>query len=213
MAKGGLLAQERTFAAYLKTVKTWVDTHPSEVLTILIVNSDKLPPMQWQAVYQSAGMDTVSLSPTSASLTKDAWPTLGETIDSGKRVVTYLDTQADFTQLPYIIDEFSNMWETPFDVAEASFPCSVNRTSSNDPTSQLSLINHYLDKTVTIGTTTFPAPDTDQLAVTNATSGSGWLGVEVQTCIAAHGAPPNFLLVDFYEFGGGSVFQVAANIY
>ncbi|KAF8516720.1 PLC-like phosphodiesterase [Hysterangium stoloniferum] len=201
-----------SFAAYLKTVKTWVDAHPNEVLTILIVNSDNLPPTQWQAVYQSTGMDTVSFSPASASLTKDAWPTLGEMIDSGKRVVTFLDNQADFTQVPYIIDEFSNVWETPFDVTEASFPCSVNRTSSANPTSQLSLINHYLDTSVTVGTITFPAPDRDQLAVTNAASGLGSLGAEVQACIAAHGAAPNFLLVDFYEFGGGSVFQVAANI-
>lgn len=200
-----------SFATYLKTVKTWVDANANEVLTILIVNINNLPPTQWQAVYQSTGMDAVSFSPASASLTKDAWPTLGEMIDSGKRVVTFLDNQADFTQVPYIIDEFSNVWETPFDVTEASFPCNVNRTSSSNPTSQLNLINHFLDKIVSVAGITTTAPNTDQLTVTNAASGPGSLGAEVQTCIAAHGAPPNFLLVDFYEFGGGSVFQVAAN--
>jgi len=121
-----------------------------------------------------------------------------------------LDNQADFTQVPYIIDEFSNVWETPFDVTSASFPCTVNRTSG-DPTTQMNLINHYLDSEVSIAGISAPAPDKSQLPVTNGVSGPGSLGAEVQTCEAAHGRPPNFLLVDFYEYGGGSVFQVAAD--
>ncbi|KAF8585822.1 PLC-like phosphodiesterase [Ramaria rubella] len=196
---------------YLTTVKQWVVANPNDVVTILIVNINNLPPTQWQSLYQSAGLDTLSFAPTQSPLNASQWPTLGDIIDSGKRVVTFLDNQADFTQVPYIIDEFSNVWETPFDVTEASFPCSVNRTSGN-PSTQLNLINHYLDEVVSIAGISTTAPDKPQLNVTNGVSGPGSLGAEVQTCITAHGRPPNFLLVDFYEYGGGSVFQVAANI-
>lgn len=162
-------------------------------------------------------------------------------IDSGKRLVTFMDAGADFTSVPYIIDgrsfcmrllfrltahdfapEFTNMWETAFDVTDTTFDCNVNR-SKGDTSTELFLINHFLDKIV-LGQ---PAPDPENANTTNAVSGTGSLGEQVQTCVTAHGRNPNFMLVDvsllscmigmataqslqFYEFGGGSVFQVAA---
>jgi hypothetical protein len=115
------------------------------------------------------------------------------------------------------------VWETAFDVTDTTFNCTVNRGNGNVP---LYLINHFLDKIV-LGQ---PAPDPDQANITNAVSGTGALGVQVQTCAAEYGRNPNFMLVDvciycvarslltsvtlsflqFYEYGGGSVFQVAA---
>jgi len=195
---------------YFTTVKNWVDANPNDVVSILIVNVNNLPSTQWQLIYQSAKLDTVSFSPSKSSLNASEWPTLGSMIDSGKHVVSFMDNQADFTQVPYIIDEFSNMWETSFDVTDATFPCNVNRTSGN-PATQLSTINHFLDTSTNFGTFTVPTPNKNQLNVTNAVSGPGSLGQEVITCQSAHGTTPNFLLVDFYEYGQGSVFQVAAS--
>lgn len=194
---------------YLKLVKSWLDSNPNEVVTILVVNINNLPPTSYQSIYQQAGMDTVSFAPPQSSLSKDQWPTLGSMIDSGKRVVTFIDNQANFASVPFIIDEFSNMWESPFDVTDPSFPCAVNRTTGQFET-QLGTINHFLDQVITIAGISSPAPNKGQLPTTNGVSGPGSLGAEVQTCVSLHGAPPNFLLVDFYEFGGGSVFQVAA---
>ena len=37
------------------------------------------------------------------------WPTLGTLIDSGKRLVTFMDANADFTAVPYIIDGTSHV--------------------------------------------------------------------------------------------------------
>lgn len=34
------------------------------------------------------------------------WPTLGEMIDSGKRVVVFLDSGADSSQVDFILPEF-----------------------------------------------------------------------------------------------------------
>jgi hypothetical protein len=89
----------------------------------------------------------------------------------------------------------------------------------------MALINHFLDMIV-LGQ---PAPDVDKANITNAATGAGSLGAHVDTCIALNTRPPNFMLVDvrlplllygictnvhpqFYEYGGGSVFQVAATI-
>ncbi|KAH0590970.1 PI-PLC X domain-containing protein [Termitomyces sp. J132] len=197
-----------TFEDYLKTVKAWLDANPNEVLSILIVNIDNQPVSAFGSVYVNAGIDTVSYAPPKSPMQASEWPTLGSMIDSGKRLVTFMDNQADLTTVPYIIDEFTNVWETAFDVTDPSlFDCAVNRTKG-DTSTQMYLINHFLDKLL-VGA---PIPDVAKANITNAASGAGSLGEQVTTCTSVNTRPPNFLLVDFYEFGGGSVFQVAATI-
>jgi hypothetical protein len=191
---------------YLANVKSWLDANPNEVLSLLIVNSDNRPASEYDAIFKAASLDTVSFAPESSPLTTTAWPTLGSMIDSGKRLVTFLDNGAD-PSIPYLIDEFTNVWETAFNVIDPTFDCQVNRTKG-DTSTQLYLINHFLDK-LFLGQ---PVPFIEQLNVTNSASGPGSLGAQVDTCVADYGRAPNFLLVDFYEYGGGSVFEVAAAI-
>lgn len=135
-------------------------------------------------------------------------------IDSGKRLVVFLDTGADFNAVPYIIDgtdgsiapvsrtlinnsnftEFTNMWETAFDVTDPTFDCNVNRTKG-DATTQLYTINHFLDEVVNVVATSI-APNKGQLNVTNAASGPGSLGEQAANCAVQNGRSPNFMLVD-----------------
>lgn len=192
------------FSTYLATVKSWLDANPNEVLSILIVNSDNFPPSDYDAVYKSAGLDVVSYTPTSASMPASQWPTLGSLIDSGKRLITFMDANANFTAVPYIIDEFTNIWETAYDVT-TTFDCEVNRTNG-DPSTQMYLINHFLD-VMLLGE---PTPDPSAANQTNAVSGPNSLGAQFELCASQQGRNPNFILVDFYEYGGGSVFEVAA---
>jgi len=192
----------------LTTVPCFLRTHRVHlvtVVTLLIVNSDNLAASLYDAVFKAAGLDTVSYAPTAAVVPALQWPTLGALIDSGKRLLTFLDNGADFTSVPYLIDEFPNIWETEFNVVDTTFNCNVNR-SKGDPSTSMYLINHFLDKVV-LGN---PAPDRDNANTTNGVSGVGSLGLQVQQCAAINGRNPNFFLVDFYEYGGGSVFEVAA---
>jgi hypothetical protein len=195
-----------TLEDYLKKVKSWLDSNPNEVISLLMVNSDGFKPSDYDKVFQSSGIAALSYAPTTATLPAADWPTLGSLIDSGKRVLTFMDYGADYASVPYIIDEFTNIWETAFNVIDPAFDCNVNRTKG-DTATQMFLINHFLDKLV-LGQ---PAPFKEQANITNGVSGFGSLGQHVQTCTADHGRNPNFMLVDFYEFGGGSVFQVAAS--
>jgi hypothetical protein len=87
--------------------------------------------------------------------------------------------------------EFTNVWETAFDVTDTTFDCNVNRTNG-DASTQLYLINHFLDKIVLNQFT----PDPENAATTNAVSGTGSLGLQAQTCAATYGRNPNFMLVD-----------------
>lgn len=192
---------------YLTNVKGWLDSNPNEVLTLLIVNIDNLPASNYDTVFKGVGLDSVSFAPTSSPLAASSWPTLGSMIDSGKRLVTFLDNGAD-ASIPYLIDEFTNVWETAFNVVDpALFDCTVNRTKG-DTSTQMYLINHFLDRLLFNN----PVPDVAKANITNAATGSGSLGAHVDTCKAANTRAPNFLLVDLYEYGGGSVFQVAADI-
>lgn len=199
-----------TLADYLAKVKTWMDSNTNDVVTLLIVNSDSIAPTSFDSVFQAAGLASLSYIPPAASQPFTAWPTLGSMIDKGTRLVTFLDTGANFASVPYIIDEFTNVWETAFDVTDPTFDCNVNRTQG-DATQEMYLINHFLDEVVNVVATSI-APDKGQLNVTNAVSGPGSLGAQAQECGAQYGRSPNFLLVDFYEYGGGSVFEVAAQL-
>lgn len=58
-------------------------------------------------------------TPASTPVAYDAWPTYQELINSGKRVVAFLSAGADTSSVPYLLDEFTNIWETPFDVSGA----------------------------------------------------------------------------------------------
>lgn len=194
-----------TLETYLSSVKTWMDANTNDVVSLLIVNSDGFKPSDYDSVFKSVGLDSISFSPSASSLTFDSWPTLGSMVDSGKRLVTFLASGADSTSVSYLIDEFTNIWETAYDVTDTTFDCNVNRTNG-DTSTQMYLINHFLDKII-LGQ---PAPDSSRANTTNAVSGVGSLGQQVETCAAQHSRNPNFMLVDFYEYGGGSVFQVAA---
>lgn len=81
----------------------WLTSFPI-VLSLLIVNSDNLAPSEYDTVFKSAGLDTLAYAPNSATLAASDWPTLGTLIDSGKRLVVFLSTTADFTSVPYLID-------------------------------------------------------------------------------------------------------------
>ena len=74
------------------------------VVSLLIVNIDDLPASEFGAVFEDAGLNTLSYTPSAANLTQSEWPTLGSMIDNGTRLVTFMDEKADFSTVPYIID-------------------------------------------------------------------------------------------------------------
>jgi len=198
---------------YLTKVQSFMNANPNEVVTLLLVNIDNQPISSFASVFAAVGLDKISWSPPSAQIGTSAWPTLGSMIDAGQRLVTFIDNGADFATAPYLIDEFSNMWEGPFDISNPSgFNCTISRPPTAS-SSEMYLINHYLYTTSNLFGGSTPVPDKAQLPVTNAVSGAGSLGEEAEvTCPALHGHYPTFLLVDFYDWGNGSVFQVAAQL-
>jgi hypothetical protein len=203
-----------TLVAYLQKVKTWLDQNPNEVLTILFTNPDAINVTIWGADFVSSGIAEMAFVPnfTSTPPELNSWPTLGSMISSGKRVVIFMDYYANQTEVDFILDEFTYMWETPFDQTNSSFPCTVNRPPSLEgqiPKGRLSVINHFFDITLPDD---ILVPDRAALDVTNGISGAGSLGEQAIQCAQIYGAYPNFFLVDFYDVPNGSVFEVAATL-
>ena len=74
---------------YLSTVKSWLDANTDQVVTILLTNGDNLPVSTFGDAMVSSGIADYAYAP-GQNLALDEWPTLGEFINSGKRLIFFL---------------------------------------------------------------------------------------------------------------------------
>jgi hypothetical protein len=112
---------------YLSTVTTWVASHPYDVVTILLGNGNYSNVELYTPYIEQSGIQQYAYVPPKIPMGINDWPTLGAMILTGKRVVIFMDYDANQTAVPWILDEFSQMWETPFDPTDRSFPCTAQR--------------------------------------------------------------------------------------
>lgn len=96
-----LLEDAGTLESFLVTVKTWMDSHPNEVVTLLLTNGDSLPVSRFDEAFTSSGIKPYAFVPASNPnvLAIDAWPTLQELIDRGTRLVVFLGKHAELSIL------------------------------------------------------------------------------------------------------------------
>jgi hypothetical protein len=209
-----------TLESYLSTVKGWLDTHPYEVIAIIMGNNNgqdtRIPATDYIQPFQDAGITEYLWTPSSSTLNLTQWPTLAEMILTRKRVVVMLDYGTNQKEVPWLLSEFDYMWETPFSPTNPSFPCTQQRPP-NQPEdvsrNRMYMANHNLNVEITLGGMSgILIPAYGLLSEVNAVSGNGSLGLNVQDCETMWNRPPNWLLVDYYNQGNfnGSVFQVAA---
>lgn len=202
---------------WLGEVKTWVDAHPYDVVTILLGNGNFSQPEQYVPFIEQSGITKYTYAPTLFPLTVDQWPTLEELIILGKRVVMFMDYNADQKKVPWLLDEFSQMWETPFDPTDRSFPCTVQRPpnlSNDDAKKRMYLMNHNLNVEFNVFDLSILVPAVALLNETNAAEGNGSAGLAANNCRSDWGAAPNVINVDYYNYGSpnGSVFEAAARL-
>ncbi|PWN32761.1 PLC-like phosphodiesterase [Meira miltonrushii] len=180
--------------SWLLQARNWLNANPREVLTILVTNPDSVNVTRWQKGFEYAGFNSTNVfSPSSQHTSRNDWPTLGQLIDSGKRTIAIMDYGANFTQLPWLIEEFSNIWENPYDQLTLPFNCSVDRGTKND---NLAFHNHVKDLSY-LGIST---PDKDDLTMVNAAvNNSNAIVPTVQRCTIETGVRPTYVMVDFYD--------------
>lgn len=80
-------------------------THiPLSVVSMLIVNIRNQPPTAFSSIFTQAGLADLAYTPVAPSVAVADWPTLGSMIESGKRLVIFMDNQAQYDVVSWIID-------------------------------------------------------------------------------------------------------------
>lgn len=99
-----------TVQSYLTTITGWIRTHPYDVVTILLGNADFVGVGNYSTPIVNSGLSNYAYVPPEIPMNISAWPTLSEMILKGQRAVIFMDYNANQSQVPYILDEFSQVW-------------------------------------------------------------------------------------------------------
>lgn len=170
----------------LTTVREWVEAHPYDVVTLLLSNSDNVNVNNYTAPIMNAGLGPYLYYPPLVPMRLNDWPTLGEMILAGKRVVVFMDYNANQTEVPYILEQYTQMWQTPFSPTDPAFPCTIETPAdlSDDAARNdfLYIANHNLNVGINLLGLDILIPDVADLAEVNGVSGNASLGLMANSC-------------------------------
>ena len=164
-----------TAESYFKNVTQWVEQHPFDVVTLLIGNGDLRAVTDFVAPLQASGLSTYAYTPPKVPMNVTDWPALSSMILTHQRVVIFMDYNANQTAVPYILDEFSHMWETPFSPTDNTFPCTVQRPpglTDQDAGTRMYMANHNLNTEITALGASLLVPNIAVINQTNAANES-----------------------------------------
>ncbi len=162
-------------------VQRWLAAHPREVVTFFI--QDEVTPADTNVVFQTAGL----LPYVHTQRHGEPWPTLGQMIDSRRRVVVLMENHGGGTRYPWLLQGFDWVQDTPFENAKLTdMSCRLERGSPDNP---ILLVNHWLDGIRSLVT--------DARTVNT----KGVLLPELRRCERERGQLPNFVAVNFYDQG------------
>lgn len=169
------------FEPVMAEVAAWMRAHPREVITLFI--QDELSPAVTAKVLGDAGLLSMVHTPVAGR----SWPTLGEMLDSGRRLVVLAENRGGGTSYPWLLQGFDVVQDTPFDGKRVSdFSCERLRGPAD---ASLFLVNHWLNR---------PQRRVSDAARVNAAS---VLGPRLDLCQAERGRLPNYVAVDHYDRG------------
>lgn len=179
-----------TFESVLNQVATWVEANPYDVVTILVGNSDwrdGVTAKDYVEPFQNSRLAPYLYEPQYVPQRRNQWPTLGDMILRGKRVVAFIDYNANQTEVPWLLDEYTHFWSTPFSPTDRSFPCTLQLPLdlSNETAKEefMYIANHNLNIRVSIGGFNLLIPDTYNIAETNGEYDTyGQLGAMASNC-------------------------------
>jgi hypothetical protein len=165
-----------SFASVLTDVKNFMDTHPDEIVTLII--QDATTPADTSAAITKAGLAdrAFTLEPG------QPLPTLGEMIDAGQTLLVFAE-QGGPGAPPWYQKAYDWFQETRYDFKSTdAFTCEPNRGPAEAP---LFLVNHWVSAS---------PPDPSEAAKANA---QALLDARLTACAEQRGLVPNVVAVDF----------------
>lgn len=160
-------------------VKSFLSRNPGEVISLLIENH--VPDSDLAEVFRAAGLTSyLHEQPLGAP-----WPTLGAMVDSGRRLVVFVETGGGTPA--WLHSLFNHSTDTPYSYENATdFDCSIGR---GRPGAALFTVNHFL-------TRSFGSEDLARSANT-----SDLLRGRIDQCSRIYHRLPTFIAVDYYDVG------------
>ncbi|KAJ1819018.1 hypothetical protein LPJ75_001289 [Coemansia sp. RSA 2598] len=212
-----ILIDKGTLENTLKVFKDFMDENPREVITFIIENASGFSADQVKPSFESSGIEKYAYTPEFKPNSQKhgyAWPTLSQMIDENKRLMVFMDDNADVSKVPYILPEWEYVIETPFENISPvdKFPCSQDRPRDGKPRDLL-VMNHFAYNRASIVGKNIDTPLTAGQIKQRGYNTAKSLQQQVDTCKDVWGSRvPNFITVDYYDVGNGDIFDVVSKI-
>ncbi len=144
---------------------------------------DEVSPADTAGVFEAAGLRPYVYTPADDG----TWPTLGEMIDAGTRLVVLMENRGGGDLVPWLIPGFDVVQDTPYLFESPDdFSCDPNRGPADAP---LFLVNHWINDWRRVP---------QNSALVNARP---VLLPRLEECEDERGQLPNFVAVDYYDRG------------
>jgi hypothetical protein len=164
----------------LRQILEWVRTHPDDVLTLDIEDRASAP--DTVAVFRRVGLDRYAYTPGAPD---QPWPTLGELLDSGRRLVVFAERHGGTPA--WFAPFYRYAMETPYTFPTSrAFSCKKQRGGNHK---RLFVMNHFITRA---------APSRSDAALVNDRAA---IVDRARRCAQVRGRPPNFVQVDFATLG------------
>ena len=175
---------ERPLIDGLVELQAFLSTHPGAVFTLFFESYVSAGAVA--EAFEESGLDKwVYVHEAGQS-----WPTLGEMVSTGKRLVVFTDAPDEGPD--WYMDVWDHCWETHWSNHNVDdFDCQVNRGSSDH---SLFILNHFLTSPIAL------------IGLAEEVNAESVLQQRVVQCTDEAGQIPNFVVVDFYSVG--DVFSV-----
>jgi hypothetical protein len=160
-------------------IRRFLDVNPGAIVTLII--ESYLNHELTADAFNAAG-----LTPYTYQHPGGAWPTLGQMVDAGTRLIVLQDVAVN-PSYPWMMNVWTHAFETHFSNAvPGDFSCAHNR---GVPSNDLFILNHFL-------TNVFGSP-----ALAEQVNYNPLLLDRANECEALHATPANFVTVDFVDIG------------
>jgi hypothetical protein len=165
----------------LEEIGEWLRDHPDEVVTLIL--QDRVPGAEIAEAFTRAGLSDLLFTPDADP--SRPWPTLGEMIDSGRRLVVFAE-RAD-GPVPWLRNLYAYGMETPFSFSSPDeMSCVPHRGGTGK---RLFLLNHFVTEN---GGSRLDAGRVNSRA---------FLLDRAERCGRERGRPVTFVAVDYVTIG------------
>ncbi|WP_327665641.1 hypothetical protein [Streptomyces sp. NBC_00498] len=165
----------------LREIGDWMKDHPNEVVTLIV--QDAISAEDTRKAFHQAGLDKLAHRPDADPA--KPWPTLGEMIDSGRRLVVFAE-KAD-TPASWYRNFYRYGMETPFSFRSPDQMSCVPHRGGDDK--RLFLLNHFITNN---GGSRIDAGEVNARR---------YVLDRAHRCERERGRPVNFVAVDYATIG------------